>query len=83
MTTYQFNLVDKIVNNGRPLSQRSLAISNMQDMPQNEIIIDNQKFKIDDLIKHMKRNYSDDLLKIKKNRTPMRGSNYTKRKESG
>jgi len=55
----------------------------MQDMPQNEIIIDNQKFKVDDLIKHMKRNYSDDLLKIKKNRTPMRGSNYTKRKESG
>jgi len=29
MTTYQFNAVDKLVNNGRPLSQRSHALSNI------------------------------------------------------
>jgi hypothetical protein len=34
----------------------------MQDMPQKEIIIDDFKFKLDDVIKHMRRNYSEELL---------------------
>ncbi|CDW73582.1 UNKNOWN [Stylonychia lemnae] len=79
---YQFNLAEKLVNNGRPLSQRSHTVSNIAQMPQKEIIIDDFKFRLEDVVKLMKRNFSDDLLQNKKERTPIKTPNYAKRKNS-
>eukprot|EP00347_Sterkiella_histriomuscorum_P020328 403338228 len=88
-TSYKpFNFQEYTILQGKPLSDRSNNFSTQSHKFQlKDVIIDDFKFKLSDLLNQSNRSNSDDLLKVKKamQQTPMKnlsGLGYIRRKVS-